>query len=434
MLQPVKRAVQGVGVRLGSCDKLWRCVPVRGVKKKHGMPPFRKFPPPRETMPDIPAAERMTYGDLMHYVPGLATPRFPDWERGWDNPFHRKRQPNFEPSPGDTPCYIFNQRIKLLDGERQAAWLAKALLQPGLPSPLAALAADPALRDPTLTRRAECATQHACLWDQPEGETERDRANIVLLHSLLHTCRTSRPDLVPDRVMAQDARVSAAWHRDETKLQVRGLFGPLLSSSQPLPVLAPPSIVEATVDSPLDDNFWPVLPTIDLQKTFVFTMRSQPSFAPGYPCPYAHTLFILNPWGARYRKKLPQLRAQMLLFSFAHALARAHATFGETPQDLKTPMVVQSIASDGRIFLFGAFQLNTTDLAPCTGLKNLAWFDEPRPLFSSSKYLPVIKRKQLVVPSGLLGFEPDTFYTLLAFYLNGACSRDAKHVNNALEP
>eukprot|EP00061_Rhincodon_typus_P012538 g38328.t1 len=65
---------------------------------------------------EIPGLEPITYWDRMHYVPGLADPKCPTWDRGWEDPFHR-RGPKYEEMPlyKEKPCYTFHQRTKMLE-------------------------------------------------------------------------------------------------------------------------------------------------------------------------------------------------------------------------------------------------------------------------------------------------------------------------------
>ncbi len=75
---------------------------------------------PRKTprvVHEIAGLEPITYADRMHFVPGLAKPTFPPWERGWKEPYHYQ-SPKLEDMPlyKDKPCYIFNQRTNVLEG------------------------------------------------------------------------------------------------------------------------------------------------------------------------------------------------------------------------------------------------------------------------------------------------------------------------------
>lgn len=80
----------------------------------HGKVVPRKKP---RVVHEIAGLEPITYADRMHYVPGLAKPTFPEWDRGWKEPNHNKSpKPEDMPLHKDKPCYIFNQRTNVLEG------------------------------------------------------------------------------------------------------------------------------------------------------------------------------------------------------------------------------------------------------------------------------------------------------------------------------
>lgn len=67
------------------------------------------------------------------------------------------------------------------------------------------------------------------------------------------------------------------------------------------------------------------------------------------------------------------------------------------PQVLEKPVVLQSVATNGRLFQFLVFQLNTTDLTSDTGVKNLVWLEEDQPLYDYAKVRPLIRKKVVQV-------------------------------------
>lgn len=74
-------------------------------------------PKPRERV-DIPGLEMVTYGDRMHYVPGLAKPINPRWERSYKDPRHYYSPLIHEmPLYKEKTCFVFNQRTNILEGK-----------------------------------------------------------------------------------------------------------------------------------------------------------------------------------------------------------------------------------------------------------------------------------------------------------------------------
>jgi large subunit ribosomal protein L37 len=80
-------------------------------------------------------------------------------------------------------------------------------------------------------------------------------------------------------------------------------------------------------------------------------------------------------------------------------------------KDLPEPITIQCIQTDGRLFHFAVFQLNTLNLNGIDGKKNIFWMMPRFPLFSSCMY---VKGKPL-----LEGYNPEVFSRFLAFFSNG---------------
>lgn len=92
----------------------------------------------------------------------------------------------------------------------------------------------------------------------------------------------------------------------------------------------------------------------------------------------------------------------------------------DEPRILEKPIVVQSVGTDGQRFQFLVLQLNTTDLDPSQGVKNLVWIDGEQHLYEDARSRPEIKKKVVTVRWGdmtylsrLLQMEYD-FYSCIA--------------------
>ncbi|XP_069029380.1 large ribosomal subunit protein mL37 isoform X1 [Embiotoca jacksoni] len=378
---------------------------------------------PRERV-DIPGLERVSYGDRMHYVPGLARPVYPAWQRDYKDPrFYKSPAAHEMPLHRDKPCYVFNQRTSVLEGVRQAAWLTKTKLISGLPPRLLSLAQSPERQIPDQCERVQNAIKHARFWDTTEERPGKEKYSNTLLLNLLHLCATlqSSHPAVGQRVLTENYSLAATWKRGEDLFQIRGQNGLLHTSMDPLPEVSGKQEVSDTADHMLE-TFYPVSPSIDLQKVHVYKEEVNCSgFRADYPYPHAHTLYLLESADARYKLRPEQFRAKMVMFAFGNALARAHTLYGTQPQRvLQRPVTVQSVGTNGRIFQFLVFQLNTTDLSGDDGIKNQMWLDEDVELYDFAKVRPLIKKKQVKVPAGLAGYKPETFSKFLSLYLHGA--------------
>lgn len=383
------------------------------------VPPARK---PRERV-EIPGLEMVTYAERMHYVPGLAKPVHPQWERDYKDPRHYRAPPTHEmPLHKEKPCYVYSQRTSALEGVRQALWLTKTKLTSGLPAHLLALAENPANQIPDQDERVQNAIKHARFWDTTEERPDKNTYSNTLLLNLLHLCATlqaSHP-AIGRRILAEKYSLGATWKRGDDLLQIRGLNGLLHNCMDPLPEVSGKQEVADTVGHTLE-TFYPISPTIDLQKVYVYKEQVNcTGFRDGYPYPHAHTLYFLEGDG-RFKLRPEQFRAKMVMFAFGNALARAHKLYGPQPQRvLDRPVTVQAVGTNGRIFQFMVFQLNTTDLSGDDGIKNQVWMDDEAALYDFAKVRPFIKKKQVKVPAGLAGYKPETFSKFLALYLHGA--------------
>lgn len=379
--------------------------------------------PPREKV-HIPGLEKITYAERMHYVPGLAKPEFPPWERDYRDP-HRYRSPPRSDMPlrKEQLCYLFHQRTNALEGVKQALWLTKSKLIEGLPPRLLALGQDPANQIPDQDERVQNAIRHARFWDTTQETTGQDRYSKMLLQNLLHLCASLQPShpALGRRLFSEKYSLAATWNRGQDLFQIRGLNGLLCTSMDPLPTHSEPEQVEETTEHILE-TFYPVSPTIDLQQVDVYHHeKNSTGFCEGYPFPHAHTLFFDDPKNPRCVLRPEQFLAKMVMFAFGNALARAHLQYGmETRGRLERPVVVQVVGTNGRFFNFMVFQLNTTYLAEDSGIKNLVWMERDMKLYEHAKVRPLMRKKEVLIPAGLVGYNPETFRMFLSLYLNGA--------------
>ncbi|XP_047445600.1 39S ribosomal protein L37, mitochondrial [Mugil cephalus] len=376
---------------------------------------------PRERV-EIPGLEMITYGERMHYVPGLAKPVYPHWERDYKDPRYYWSPPREQmPLYKDKPCYVFHQRTSMLEGVLQAAWLTKTKLISGLPPQLLSLAETSGNLLPDQDERVQNAIKHARFWDTTEARPNKLKYSNTLLLNLLHLCTTLQTTYpaIGRRSLTEKYSLKASWKRGEDLLQVRGQNGLLHNSMDPLPEVSGKKEVSDTADHVLK-TFYPVSPTIDLQKVQLYKEEENcTGFVGDYPYPHAHTLYLLES-EERYKLGPEQFKAKMIMFAFGNALARAHIQYGTQPlRELDRPITVQAVGTNGRLFHFLVYQLNTTDLSGDDGIKNQMWLDETVELYDYAKVKPLIKKRQVKVPAGLAGYKPEAFNKFLALYLHG---------------
>ncbi|XP_013889445.1 large ribosomal subunit protein mL37 [Austrofundulus limnaeus] len=377
---------------------------------------------PREKVV-IPGLEMITYAERMHYVPGLAKPVFPHWERDYHDPFHYKPPPKIEmPLYSEKVCYMITQRTNMLEGVRQAAWLTKSKVISGLPPALLSLAEMPENQIPDQDDRVQNLIRHARFWDTVEERPKKVIYSKTLLQNLLHVCGTQRAThpALGRRVFVEGYTLGVSWKRGDDLFQIRGRNGLLHCSMDPLPPVCGEQEVADTSDHVLE-TFYPISPSIDLLQVNVYKEMNCTGFIGDAPYPHAHTLYFLETAPKQTRLHPEQFRAKMFMFTFGNALARAYKLYGTSPQKvLDRPITVQSVGTNGRIFQFLVFQLNTTDLSGDDGIKNQVWLDGEVDLYQFAKVRPLIKKKQVKVAAGLTGYKPESFRKFLALYMHGA--------------
>ncbi|XP_062994698.1 large ribosomal subunit protein mL37 [Elgaria multicarinata webbii] len=389
-----------------------------------GPPPGAKLPWYLQNVPSareqLPELDVVTYEGKLYRVPWMARPKFPKWERGWHDPRHDGPPPPEEmPAYKQRPCFICHQRTRLLEGLKQALWLTKTKLIEGLPPQILDIMNDTAHQLEEEDERVQNVISHARFWVNTDVDIAEDTYCPVLLEGLLHLCRTmtTKYPSLAKRMMAQECRVAAAWERESILLQVRGPGGKLLNAMKPLQPIASKDEILATENHTLE-TFYPVAPTIDLQEVNVYEAKNDTGFREGYPYLYPHTIYfpICN---NKFRMRPEHLQANMMMFAFGNALAKAKQLYGDEPRVLENPIVVQCVGTNGQCFQFMLFQLNTTDLDPSNGVKNLAWVDTDQLLYEDARSRPEIRKKVVVIPAGIHGYQRDTFRKFLAFYLHG---------------
>uniref|UniRef100_A0A3Q2ZDA3 Mitochondrial ribosomal protein L37 n=1 Tax=Kryptolebias marmoratus TaxID=37003 RepID=A0A3Q2ZDA3_KRYMA len=272
---------------------------------------------------------------------------------------------------------IFNFRF--VPGVRQAAWLTKSKVISGLPPHLLSLAEMPENQLPDQNERVQNTIKHARFWVTTEARGWQNGCPVDFTH-LVSVC-VSGDDL----------------------FQIRGQNGLLQSSMDPLPEVCGKQEVADTSNHVLE-TFYPVSPTIDLQQVCVYKEMSSTGFTDDSPYPHAHTLYFLESTERQYRLHPEQFKAKMMMFTFGNALARAHKLYGSV---LDCPITIQAVGTNGRIFQFLVFQLNTTDLSGDDGIKNQVWLDEDIELYDFAKVRPLIKKKQVKVTD--IFIEDSTF-------------------------
>ncbi|KAG7236652.1 hypothetical protein INR49_000629 [Caranx melampygus] len=379
--QPPKQLPSGSSPETVRCEPLPRC----------------QGPSNTETQGESgdPGLEMVTYAERMHYVPELAKPISPQWVRDYKDPRYYRSPPAQDmPLYKEKTCYVFSQRTSMLEGVRQALWLTKTKLISGLPPQLASFAEDPANQIPDQDERVQNAIKHARFWDTTEKRPGKEKYCNTLLFNLMHLCATlqSTHPSIGRRILTEKYSLAATWKRGEDLFQIRGRNSFLHNSMDALPEVSG----NRKLQKPQIMSWKPSIPS------------PRPSTYRKYSCTRRRRTVQVS--GLTTHTPMP-----------THFTSRRQLRPATQPQSiLDHPITVQAVGTNGRVFQFMVFQLNTTDLSGDNGVKNQLWLDKNVELYDFAKVRPLIKNKQVKVPAGLAGYKPEAFSKFLALYLHGA--------------
>ena len=87
-------------------------------------------------------------------------------------------------------------------------------------------------------------------------------------------------------------------------------------------------------------------------------------------------------------------------------------------KNLPEPITIQCIYSNGELFSFMVFQLNTMDFETTSHrIKNFVWFDR-----DNTMYNKILPKRAMLRNTQYEDYNPEVFQKMLAFYVNGSSS------------
>jgi len=410
----------------------------------------------------------------------------PQWVPESDDPRFEKFLP--KPPPESHPlwkskaAYVYDQEAKLQCRMDQAKLLTKTIVVEGLPAEVEDLIGAYKIKEQDeIVRRL---VLQAVAWDQakdplpqwfeeaspldpykfvtredqlrktkatvPKGPSYQKQADN-LLGDLLRVCDVSNhehsvasetaPELIDshkNRFLLHDCDIQTTYtHFDGDLIHLSGKVHSVLYRDAPLPPPADQSIVDETAHETLPE-LWPLRPTIDLLPKHIYDNEDMLTFRKG-KCPklshpiFPHTLGISwGKWWEKYGYTYDRMYepedclTRAFMTTFGAAVAQARLLYGEDVQgELRSPVVLQSIATNGFNFDFITLQLNTLDLSSPAGVKNMVWIDAGphnniREDWRPTTFIPWLCTQK---PYVLREFNPVVFEKIVAMYLNGVVRR-----------
>lgn len=184
----------------------------------------------------------------------------------------------------------------------------------------------------------------------------------------------------------------------------------LLTSAAPVPSYADAEEVKDTRHGELP-NLFPISPTVDLELSHIYKEASSLGHTPEFKFRRHHTLFLGYPkeWTMEMR------HCNALMMSYAHSAAIARE-FNLSSTLITEPVCIQTVHTDGEMFGYTCFQLNTlVSSAEAASMnyatrRNLAWVDSDR-LFEKA-----IPRRSMLRDTKYLDYNPEVFKKILALF------------------
>lgn len=328
----------------------------------------------------------------------------------------------------ETPAWTFNDTNLLLLGIPQAQLLLKTvIIDNELPENVTNSMEETSFNVEQLIHRSIC---NAAIFDahqellpkrkdpeRPAWNFPRDlgitdiRRTRNICQKFIHLCEMlSGPDVVRDRNVLHDGIITLPFHYEFERLLFTLTMDLMITSRKPLN-----SLTKDDYDSLELPNIHPAHPVVNLAKTNVYKDQLMYPYDINCTWPNVHTIFAhFDRTQTKNNTELPvqetQILSRALVKSFTAAAAYAKQKYGDDVGDLPESVTIQCVNSDGKMFHFSVFQLNTLVLNDTAGKKNY-WWSKPRmQLYEKAQYengKPTFE-----------GYNPEVFRTMLAFYKN----------------
>uniref|UniRef100_A0A1L8E179 Large ribosomal subunit protein mL37 n=1 Tax=Nyssomyia neivai TaxID=330878 RepID=A0A1L8E179_9DIPT len=325
------------------------------------------------------------------------------------------------------PIYSYNTDSLLIEGINQAQVLTKSVAVGSLPGRYTEFLKTLKISD-DIHQTMETDILSAHLFDAEQVKVKRihdplrpafnfprvygiteERKNILILDKLIRQCERltkNKADNLQKKIL-HNPTLKVVFDKNGDEIGMNLNANLLITSTKPiervstspddyeaLPDLFPLRYTSSLESVPNDgwENFYP----LNLGNRFIHPHTIFPTFTS-----FTKTLheFDINQ---------SQIKSRTLLYAFAAATARAKQQFGADVRKLPHPIVVQAIHTNGQLYHFGVFQLNTLDLSGNDGEKNVWHNTEIEQLYVNCSYREAIPHLESYNPSILAKFV--TFY------------------------
>lgn len=366
--------------------------------------------------------------------------KFPKWKPPVDDPRYMP-QPRIEDHPdyNEVPVLDFNPDTHLLEGIKQALILSKTQLMYGVPGIIEENIG--ALGLPNEDELVKRYIMQANVWNPTKDKLPKrfnpnlprwkmkqeygipyEKRTQILLQNLLRLMSMNAskyPEILSSRYLTKDHDFSTFYHYGgEKHIQISGKFNYLLNTNQPLSLFSSDDEIQQSSTHALPD-LYPVSPLIDLKKNHFWTSASSTGIPEGVMFKHPHTAFIVDPpnwsnWINHNPHPIENNITRAIMLSFAFTLAQAKEKYGASSLNLPAPVCLQCIHTDGVLFNFIYYQLNTLDFSSNSKIKNMVWIDSGNALYQREEPKRAMLRNTLYS-----NYDSSVVDKLYASYSNG---------------
>jgi len=343
----------------------------------------------------------------------------------------RQQQQPLPENWNNQPCYLFKDENVLLEGVAQAQALLNTLKVDGYPEKVEDFIHKTSI--PTsVDKNLQQSILNACVFDAEQTKLRRkikdperpaynfprvygisDHRKMNLLYNkLIQNCERLAGQCVLERRFLNDAIFKSPFYKDSDLVQLELGAEILIVARKPLnPVNEQKRLKDLEIP-----NIFPIKSTVSIPKTNIYVKETvYPILKPINDFAHLHTLLLhFEPFETTNLFETPvrdsQFEARAMLKAFAAASSRAKLLQGEDVTNLKHPIVVQAIQTDGKRYQFGIFQLNTLNLDNNSPVKNVWYGGNIINLYEECAYK--------TGKPHLEGYNKDVLRHMLAFYTN----------------
>ncbi|XP_026470829.1 39S ribosomal protein L37, mitochondrial-like [Ctenocephalides felis] len=213
------------------------------------------------------------------------------------------------------------------------------------------------------------------------------RRNFILSSKLLRICEMSS-NIFSERNVLKNAYFSLCLEKDSDLIQFEINAENFVITDKPLkPVVNDVAKTEAIELY----NMFPIKSTITMPQENIYELNDVYPLTQVAKMDAPHTILLnFTPTYVHNLYETPvttdQTLGRSMIKSFTIAAAYAKKKYGDAVEILPQPITVQCIQTDGRLFDFSVFQLNTLNINGNEGIKNIWYQTEQMPLYNICTY------------------------------------------------